>query len=375
MRPPQVSGERRFCLWSVSESFRLDSVERLRVGIIGVAGYGGGELARLLANHPCASLSYVSSESSSGRSLADVLPPFRGRTDLVCEPFDLDAACAKCDTVFFAQESGWASRHAGSFLARGKQVIDLSADLRLRDGDTYRAWYKLEPAAPEIQNQAVYGLPELNRASIQSAKLIANPGCYPTSAILALAPAVQQQLIDPSTIVINSLSGVSGAGRSKHSLAYHFPELNESVAAYGIAGAHRHTPEIEQALSDVAGEPVQVSFTPHLAPITRGIFSTSIAKLRGVTSGEEIQAIYAAAYEGEPFVHVLPLGHLPATKHTQGTNNVLISLAVDPRTNRLTVVSAEDNLVKGAAGQGIQNMNIMNGFPETAGLEMAGMWP
>ncbi len=350
-------------------------MERLRVGIIGVAGYGGGELARLLASHPCVTLGYVSSESSSGRTLGDVLPPFRGRTELVCEPFDLGTACANCDTVFFAQESGWASRHATEFLARGKQVIDLSADLRLRDPNTYRAWYNLEPAAPDVQSQAVYGLPELNRSAIADARLIANPGCYPTSAILALAPAVRQQLIDPSTIVINSLSGVSGAGRSKHSLAYHFPEINESAAAYGLAGAHRHTPEIEQALSGIAGEPIQVSFTPHLIPITRGIFTTSVAKLRDETTAEDIQAIYNAAYESEPFVHMLPSGHLPATKHTQGTNNVLISLAVDSRTNRLTVVSAEDNLVKGAAGQAIQNMNIMNGFPETAGLEMAGMWP
>ena len=291
-------------------------LERLRVGIIGVAGYGGGELARLLSAHPCVTLNYISSESSSGRELADVLPPFRGRTNLVCEQFNPDAACAKCDIVFFAQEGGWASRHAADFLAQSKQVIDLSADLRLRDPDTYRAWYQLEPAAPDVQNQAVYGLPELNRHLIQSAKLIANPGCYPTSAILALAPAVRNKMVDPSTIVINSLSGVSGAGRSKHSLAYHFPELNESAAAYGLAGAHRHTPEIEQALSDVAGESILVSFTPHLIPITRGIFTTSVAKLHGETSAEEIQAIYTSAYESEPFVHVLPLGQLPATKHT-----------------------------------------------------------
>ena len=307
--------------------------------------------------------------------LADVLPPFRGRTTLVCEPFDLDKACAACDVVFFAQESGWAARHASEFLARGKQVIDLSADFRLRDADTYRAWYKLEPAASDLQAQAVYGLPELNREAVANARLIANPGCYPTAAILALAPAVRAGLIDHSTIVINSMSGVSGAGRSKHSLAYHFPELNESAAAYGVAGAHRHTPEIEQALSDVAGDTVEVSFTPHLVPITRGILTTAVAHLTPGVSLDDLRHSYEAAYEDEPFVHLLPQGSLPATKHTQGTNNVLISLAVDTRLNRLTVVAAEDNLVKGAAGQAIQNFDLMNGYPETAGLEMAGMWP
>ncbi len=351
------------------------NVNSVKVGIIGVAGYAGGELARLLGVHPNAQLAYVSSNSGAGMPLADVLPGFRGFGDLVCEAPDLTRAIDLCDILFAAQEGGWASENAAEILATGKKLIDISADFRLCDPDTYRQWYKMEPAADEVQGQAVYGLPEINRERIRGASLIANPGCFPTSVILALMPAIKHKLIDERSIIINSMSGVSGAGRSKHNLTYHFPELNESASAYGVGGTHRHTPEIEQVLSDIAQHFVQVSFTPHLIPITRGILTTVVAPIAAGVDASKICGVYAEAYANEPFVHMMPPGKFPATKHTQGTNNVLIGLAADSRMNLLTIVSAEDNLVKGAAGQAIQNMNIMCGFDETAGLTMPGMWP
>jgi N-acetyl-gamma-glutamyl-phosphate reductase len=349
-------------------------MSKLKVGIIGVAGYGGGEIARLLLTHPEVELVFVGSSSGAGLALADVLPAMRGRTALVCREPDITVALHKCDILFAAQENGWASLHAGAVLSAGKKLIDLSADLRLRDPETYRGWYKREPAPPDIQAKAVYGLPELFRHRIELACLVANPGCYPTSAVLALAPAITEGLIDEENIVINSLSGVSGAGRSKHSLQYHFPELNESASAYGVGGVHRHTPEIEQALSDIAGHEIAVSFTPHLIPITRGILTTCVAPLADGAAAR-VRAVYEERYAGEPFVHVLPHGQFPATKHANGTNNVIIGIAVDERLGILNVVAVEDNLIKGAAGQAIQNMNIISGIAETTGLELPGMWP
>jgi N-acetyl-gamma-glutamyl-phosphate reductase len=345
-----------------------------RVAIVGVAGYAGGELARLLLSHPEVELAYVSSNSAAGMRLAEVFPGLLGRTDLVCSKFAMADVLDSADIVFSAQENGWAAENAGALLAAGKIVIDISADFRLRDRETYSTWYKRDAAPAEILSKAVYGLPELWRDRVKGAKLVANPGCYPTSAILAIAPAIANGLIDEDHIVINSMSGVSGAGRSKQSLQYHFPEVNESASAYGIAGRHRHTPEIEQALSDVAGHAVRVSFTPHLIPITRGILTTAVAPLLGASS-EQVYATYEMAYATEPFVHVLPCGRFPTTKQTAGTNNVLLDVAVDARLGVLTVVSAEDNLIKGAAGQAIQNMNIICGFDETTGLTQGGIWP
>lgn len=347
-----------------------------RAGIVGVSGYGGGELARLLLAHPGVDLAYVTSETYQGKPLSAALPGIGRRgADLVCKHFSEEAAIDQCDVVFLAQENGFAMHIAGALLEAGKKVIDLSADFRLKDVQSYQQWYRLEHTAPALLEKAAYGLPELYKNQIAGAQLVSNPGCYPTSAILALAPLLSPRLIDPGTIVINSLSGVSGAGRSKHTLQYHFPELNESVSAYGVAGAHRHTPEIEQALSDVAGEKVMISFTPHLIPITRGILTTAVADLAGGQKLEELRAMFVKFYADAPFVVVMEPGQFPATKQTQGTNYVYIGLAVDNRTNRVTVISAEDNLVKGAAGQAIQNMNLMCGFEETTGLEMGAVWP
>jgi N-acetyl-gamma-glutamyl-phosphate reductase len=347
----------------------------LRAGIVGVSGYGGGELARLLLSHHQVELTYITSETYEGKPLSAALPGIGRKGDLVCKHFSEEAVSDQCDVVFLAQENGFAMHVAGGLLETGKKVIDLSADFRLKDLQAYQNWYRLEHTAPSLLEQAVYGLPELHKKEIKKAQLVANPGCYPTSAILALAPLLSSKAIQPQTIVINSLSGVSGAGRSKHNLQYHFPELNESASAYGVAGAHRHTPEIEQGLSHVAGQKVTVSFTPHLIPITRGILTTAIADLAGQTKLDQLHGLFVKFYEDAPFVIMMEPGQFPVTKQTFGTNYVYIGLAIDQRTNRVTVISAEDNLVKGAAGQAIQNMNLMCGFKETEGLTMGAIWP
>lgn len=350
----------------------------IRVGIVGVSGYAGGELARLLMQHPLARPTFVISNTYKGQPLPAAFPSMAGRTDLVCHGVnDLDRAVELCDMVFLAQENGFAMAHVEKLLDAGKKVVDLSADFRLKDTSLYPSFYKFEHAAPALLKEAVYGLPELFREKIPNARLIANPGCYATGSALAMAPLVAGDLIDPETIVINAMSGVSGYGRSKHSLAYHFPELNENASAYATAGSHRHTPEIEQTLSAVAGSPISLSFTPHLIPVTRGILVTAIARLRADATVPELLDRYKAFYGDDPagFVIVLGPGELPGTKQTAASNYVYIGLNVDHRLRRVTVVASLDNLVKGAAGQAIQNMNLIMGLPETSGLTMAGLWP
>lgn len=347
----------------------MDSVT---VGIVGVSGYGGGELARLLTGHPQATLTYVTSGTYAGRPLETALPGLRG-TGLICEAFDASVAASKCDFVFLAGEAGLAMQAAPALLDSNKLVVDLSADFRLSDAAQYEEWYKAPHTAPGLLAEAAYGLPELHGDWIKSARLVANPGCYPTSAILALAPLLAAQAIDSQTIIVDSMSGVSGAGRSKFGLDYHFAEVNESARPYGVGGTHRHTPEIEQELSAVADLPVKITFTPHLVPITRGILTTAYASL--TEAGDGLHELYREFYRDAPFVVVLDEGQFPATKHVQGTNFCHIGLAVDRRTNRVVVTSVIDNLVKGAAGQAIQNMNLMCGFDESAGLTGGAMWP
>jgi N-acetyl-gamma-glutamyl-phosphate reductase len=347
----------------------------INAGIVGVSGYGGGELARLLSVHPNVKLTYVASGTYGGQPLASALPGFPQRNSLVCSDYDEDAVVAQCDVVFLAQETGFAAAHAAALADRGKKVIDLSADLRIKDPAIFTKWYKTTAGSQILLDRAVYGLPELHREEIREAQIIANPGCYPTSAILALAPVIAADVVETDRIIINSMSGVSGAGRSKHTLSYHFPEVNESATVYGVAGAHRHTPEIEQALSLLAGHQIIVSFTPHLIPVTRGILTTVLVDLSQDLTTEDLVALIAKFYANEPFVNVLPVGSFPATKHTFGSNYIHIGAAVDQRTGRATIVSAEDNLVKGAAGQAIQNMNLMYGVPEETGLTMTGMFP
>jgi N-acetyl-gamma-glutamyl-phosphate reductase len=346
----------------------------VEVGIVGASGYGGGELLRLLIRHPNVNLRLAVSETYAGKPLAASFPGLAKQTDLRFESYGDGAVVAQCDVVFLAQENGKAMETAPHLLEAGCRIVDLSADFRFHDTATYEAWYGMRHAAPGWSAKAAYGLPELNAEAVRGAQLVGNPGCYPTAAILALAPLLARRMVDPATLVIDAKSGVSGAGRAKFGLDYHFPEMNESVSAYKVAGTHRHTPEIEQALSAVSGRDMRLTFTPHLIPMTRGILATCYANLTETATADNLIRIYAEFYAKAPFVLVREDG-LPATKHTLGTNQCHIGIAVDTRTNRAIVVSTIDNLVKGAAGQAIQNMNLMCGFEETAGLALGGIWP
>jgi len=352
-------------------------MDKMKVGIVGVSGYGGGELARLLAAHPNIALTYVTSGTYAGKPLRAALPGITPGLELICESFDPAICADKCDFVFLAGEAGLAMKVVPHLLEAGKKIVDLSADFRLEDPEVYKEWYKAEHTATHLLEEAVYGLPEINRIAIETAQLVANPGCHVTAAVLALAPLLDAKIIDPKSLIVDSLSGVSGAGRSKFGLDYHFAEINESMRPYGVGGVHRHTPEIEQTLSQVAGEPITLTFTPHLVPITRGILATAYASMapQDWGGGAALYELYQDYYLGAWFVEITEPDFFPATKHVYGTNYCHIGLAVDKRTNRIIVISAIDNLVKGAAGQAIQNMNLMCGFDETAGLTMSAVWP
>lgn len=345
----------------------------IRVAIVGASGYTGLELIRLLDRHPEVAITSVTSEQSAGRKISELFPSLRGCCDLVLEPLEPAAIAVKADLVFTALPHQAAMVVVPDFLAAGKKLIDLSADYRLHDATVYGAWY--EPHKnPELLSQAVYGLPELRRESIRSASLVANPGCYPTSIILGLKPLLEAGLIEPASIIADSGSGVSGAGRAAKVDSL-YCEVNEGFKAYGVGGAHRHTPEIEQELSVLAGRPITITFTPHLVPMDRGILSTIYATPNCPVTAEGLGDLYAAAYQDEPFVRVLPKGQFPSTAFVRGSNFCDIGLTVDSRTNRIIVVSAIDNLVKGASGQAIQNMNLLCGFPEQTGLEGIALFP
>lgn len=347
--------------------------DQVRVGVIGAAGYAGGEAVRLLSGHRRVCLAMATSESQQGRSIGDVFPNL-AHLDLTLARFEVEAA-SRCDVVILAQEAGFAVKHAPELLESGVKVIDLSADYRLADAAAYPTWYGFEHSRPQLLEQAAYGLPERHRAAIRQAKLVANPGCYPTASILALAPLLGNGWIDPATIIIDAKSGVSGAGRSKLVASYLYSEVNDGLSAYGVAGKHRHTPEIEQELSRAAGATIHVTFTPHLVPMTRGILVTAYAHLARPATTQEIVERYREAYRGEPFVIVRDSPNLLSTKTALGSNRCLLSAAVDSRTSRVVVVAVIDNLVKGAAGQAVQNLNLMMGLDETEGLEGAGLWP
>ncbi|NDC37665.1 MAG: N-acetyl-gamma-glutamyl-phosphate reductase [Proteobacteria bacterium] len=349
-------------------------MERCRISVVGAAGYAGGEVLRLLSAHPKVTLEMIASETYAGKPLRAAFPGF-GNSALAFTKLEISQLIERSDLVVLAQENGFAMEHAARLLEAGKKVVDLSADFRLKDAALYPQWYKSTHLSPALLAEAVYGLPELYRAQIKAAKLLANPGCYPTATVLALAPLLKANLIDPKSIIVDAKSGVSGAGRSKHSLEYHFAEANESVRAYGVGGVHRHTPEIEQELGRLVGAPLTLTFTPHLIPITRGILSTCYGTAMRATSAAELQALFADHYKSEPFVTVLDVGAFPVTKGTYGTNQCHIGVGFDARTNRVVVVSVIDNLVKGAAGQAVQNINLMCGFDESAGLSRAGVWP
>lgn len=338
--------------------------------VLGASGYSGAELLRYLAAHPVLEPVWLTAETNAGSAVGDLYGHLPGLAHLRFEPTD-PASVPDVDVAFLALPHGSAASHGRALSERGIAVVDISADWRLRDASLYDAWYGVPHPHPEQLSEWVYGLPEIYRGDLGGAKRVANPGCYPTAAVLALAPLLRANAIATQRIVVDATSGVSGAGR-KADAAYGFSELDSSYSAYGV-GKHRHTPEIEQELSAAAGTNVVVSFTPHLAPMARGLLATCYASLS--VSGAEARAALEAAYKAEPFVHVLANGAQPATKHVSGTNNALIGMVCDERTNTVVVTCAIDNLGKGAAGQAIQNANLMLGLEETAGLQTAGIYP
>jgi N-acetyl-gamma-glutamyl-phosphate reductase len=336
-------------------------MNKVKVCILGGSGYTAVELMKILLRHPGAEIAAVTSRQDE--HVADLHPSLLGRLDLRCEPFDPDRLRAKgVQVAFGCLPHGTSMESIPPLLERGIRVVDLSADYRLRDPQVYREWYKETHHDTANLADAVYGLPEVYGDRINGAKLIANPGCYPQTAILGLAPLVANGLIELSGIIVDSKSGVSGGGRTPK-LTFHFPECNESVSAYAV-GSHRHTPEIEQALSDVAGKPVSVIFTPHLIPMDRGIFTTIYATPTRAVSEAELTELYRSHYAGKPFVRVRT--GLPATKDTTGTN--FLDVAVKVVRGRVLVLAAEDNLVRGASGVAVQNFNRMFGFDERTGL-------
>jgi N-acetyl-gamma-glutamyl-phosphate reductase len=346
---------------------------RLRVAVIGSTGYGGVELIRFLLKHPNAEVVSVVSSSSPGVPISDGYPHLSEILPDRLDPLDIALIRKKADLVFTATPSGVAAELAPQLIRAGLKVIDLSGDFRLKSAALYERWYKHKPAPDEYLAKAVYGLAEVFGADVQGADFVSNPGCYPTSALLGLIPAVSAGWIDRKSIIIDAKSGVSGAGRGL-SLDRHFSEVNENFSAYKV-NRHQHIPEIEQTLARVAGEEITVTFTTHLVPMTRGIMTTMYANLREPRSEDELIALYRQYYEGRPFVRVRDKGKWPATKEVWGSNYCDIGFSVDERTGRLTVISVIDNLVKGAAGQAIQNMNLMMGWDEATGLTDAPVYP
>ncbi|MGH7829906.1 MAG: N-acetyl-gamma-glutamyl-phosphate reductase [Candidatus Binatia bacterium] len=337
----------------------------LNVAIIGATGYTGLELARILSAHPEAKIRALTSESQAGKPYSRLFPAFQGHLDLTLEQLDPEKIAKLADVVFLCLPHHEAMGTAAAFRKKGKVVIDLSADFRLQDPATYETWYGPH-TAPDLLQEAVYGLPEFHREAIKKADLIANPGCYPTTCVLGLAPLLKEKKIELDSIHCDAKSGVSGAGRTAKTDIM-FSEVNESFKAYGV-GKHRHTPEIEQELSLLAGTEVVVSFTPHLVPMDRGILATLYAKANGTLNPEKLHALYAKFYEPEPFVRIRPLGRFPATHEVRLTNYCDIGVHFDERTGRVIVISVLDNLTKGASGQAVQNMNLRMGLPETLGL-------
>lgn len=339
----------------------------MKVAVLGATGYAGCELVRLLSRHPGVEIEFISSESSAGTAFDLVHPQFYQVFGLELQPLHLPSIPGTVELVFCALPHGRPAHFVPELLAAGKRVIDLSADFRLLDPALYEVWYNRTHPAPGLLGEAIYGLPEINRDAIAGADLIANPGCYPTAAILALVPLARAGAVDWDSVIIDAKSGISGAGRTPRQ-AFHYPDCTESMQAYRVGG-HQHTPEIEQLLSILSGETVTLTFTPHLVPMSRGIFCTTYLRLRRNLTLEQLDRTYRQFYEGHPFVRVLPLSRLPETRLVRGSNFCDLGLRLDSRTGRVVILSAIDNLVKGAAGQAVQNMNIMYGLPEDLGLE------
>jgi N-acetyl-gamma-glutamyl-phosphate reductase len=342
----------------------------IKIGIVGGTGYTGVELLRLLAQHPEVDLVEITSRSEAGMRVADLFPNLRGRLSLAFSDPNLDRL-KSCELVFFATPNGVAMGMARELLAAGVRVIDLAADFRLRDAAEWERWYQTPHACPELLEEAVYGLPEINRANIKNARLVANPGCYPTATTLGFLPLVENRLVDVTHLIADAKSGVSGAGR-KASVAHLYCEAADSLKAYGVAG-HRHLPEIQQTLRRVRGDDVRLTFVPHLTPMIRGIHATLYAQLKDASV--DLQALYEERYRAEPFVDVMPAGSHPETRTTRGSNHCRIAVHRPQGGRTVVVLSVIDNLVKGAAGQAIQNMNLMFGFEESTGLDTIPVMP
>lgn len=345
----------------------------LRAAIVGASGYTGGELTRLLSTHPSVDITVATSRQYEGQRLAQIFPHLRDKVDVVCQNLSAREIVEQADVIFCAVPHKTAMDIVPAFMQAGRKVVDLSADFRLKDVAVYEEWYQPHSAA-ELLPEAVYGLPEVYREQIRQARLVANPGCYPTSITLGLAPLLKTNLVDLDSIIIDSKSGTSGAGRAAQ-LGTLFCEVTDGFRPYKVGGAHRHIPEIEQNLSELCGSPLKVSFTPHLLPISRGILSTIYVNLKEPAAIADLHALYEQMYEGEQFVRVLEPGAVPATQQVRGSNYCDVSLSLDERTGRLIIVSAIDNIVKGASGQAVQNMNLMCGFDEDAGLTQPPLFP
>ncbi|OFZ67086.1 MAG: N-acetyl-gamma-glutamyl-phosphate reductase [Betaproteobacteria bacterium RBG_16_56_24] len=344
-------------------------VKMIKVGIVGGTGYTGVELLRLLAAHPQVALQVITSRADSGTLVSQMFPSLRGYVDL---PFTHpeQARLEKCDLVFFATPNGIAMQQARALLEAGVKVIDLAADFRLQDIPAWEKWYGMSHACPDLVAEAVYGLPEINRAQIKTARLVANPGCYPTAVQLGFIPLLEAGVIEKDSLIADAKSGVSGGGR-KAEMAFLFSEAADNFKAYGVAG-HRHLPEIKQGLTRAAGNSVGLTFVPHLAPMIRGIHATLYGKL---TDEVDLQVLFERRYASEPFVDVMPAGSHPETRSVRGANHCRIAVHRPQGGDTVVVLSVIDNLVKGAAGQAVQNMNIMFGLPEDSALNNVALLP
>ena len=345
----------------------------IKVGIIGATGYAGGELVRLLMNHKEAEIKWFGSRSYVDKKYADVYQNFFQIVDDKCMDDNMEALAEEVDVIFTATPQGLCASLVNEDILNKVKIVDLSADFRIKDVATYEKWYGIEHKSPQFIEEAVYGLCEINREDIKKARLIANPGCYPTCSTLSIYPLAKEGLIDMNTVIIDAKSGTSGAGRGAK-VDNLYCEVNENIKAYGVA-VHRHTPEIEEQLSYASGEEVLLNFTPHLVPMNRGILITAYAKLKKDVTYEEVKAVYDKYYANEKFVRVLEKDVCPQTQWVEGSNYVDVNFKIDPRTRRIIMMGAMDNLVKGAAGQAVQNMNLMFGLKESEGLELVPMFP
>lgn len=345
----------------------------IKVGIIGATGYAGSELVRILLGHKDVEIKWYGSRSYIDKKYASIYQNFFQLVDANCMDDNMEVLADQVDVIFTATPQGLCASLVNEEILSKVKIIDLSADFRIKDVKVYEEWYKLEHKSPQFIEEAVYGLCEINREDVKKARLVANPGCYTTCSILTCYPLVKEGSIDPNTIIVDAKSGISGAGRGAK-VDNLFCEVNENMKAYGVA-THRHTPEIEEQLGYACGEKITINFTPHLVPMNRGILATAYASLKKDVTYEEVKAIYDKYYADEKFVRVLEKDVCPQTKWVEGSNYVDVNFKIDPRTNRIIMMGAIDNLVKGAAGQAVQNMNLMFGLKESEGLELVPMFP